>query len=263
MNSTKLLPPKRSASTSRFGRTSGESTGQIHPPPRRPSPYARSKTSRTSGSAQKHSPGVHSEVFGGFLNYQGKGLKSFSDIEIPSDVTKINFKKNEIQSFAGMPLLSRLQSLDISDNPITSLRGLHTLPKLTEISLLRTPYASKENFRIALLALCGPSLKKINEQRVSASERQLAGLYKGPYEELLRAGWDLKYPPPKGAEIKAIKQKLFAESASVARQAKPKPTATQRPRLQSEVLDGTIKQQRTEIAHLRDEIQKLTKDTNR
>lgn len=140
----------------------------------------------------------------------------FSAIEIPDDIKKIDFRRNELISFIGMPNLKFLQLLNVSDIPIENLRGFQAPPSLSEISLLGTPLAAKPNFRISIVALCGASLRLINGERVTASERQLASLYGGPYEDLIRAGWDMQYPPPKGTELRAIREQLLAKTLTTA-----------------------------------------------
>jgi hypothetical protein len=134
------------------------------------------------------------------------------------------------------------------------------LPKLTSIDLSNTPFARNQFSRVSLLILFGKNLRLIDGERISGTERQIAGAYPPGSDALVRAGWIATYPPPAPGDLPKITASLAGRSTNnriasggprvspvIARKAKP----------QSKVMDETLKSQAAEMEKLENEILKI------
>ena len=221
----------------------------------RPSPYSRFSTNTMKSEVQKVQP----LVFGTSLFMSNKGLTSFSQLSFNHELKEINLSNNEFIDFYGFPTLPNLTLLDLSKNPIASLKGFPSFPKLDAIVLKGTPVSRNEYYRIGLILLC-PSIKIIDGTFVTLNERQLAKKYPSECRNLIRVGWNPKYPPPNPSEFVKIRaslssnqQKAFQMSAS--KRSQPQPL--RKIQKQSEIFKQNIEKQQLAIDKLNKEIKKI------
>jgi hypothetical protein len=149
--------------------------------------------------------------------------------------------------------------LKVSHNPIASLRGIPPLPKLTSIEITDTPFARNQFHRLALVILFAKSLRLIDGDRITGTERQIAASYPPGSDTLLRAGWIIAYPPPRQPDIPkiiaALAQKLIVNRPPI--QPRATPVIPRRAKPQSKLLDETLQQQAAELAKLEEDIRKV------
>ena len=206
----------RSASVSRFSRAPSSHSAVIKPAARRPSPYRTSKPIQeleANNTIYKKSK-AGNPTFNDKIIMINKRLTSFSELEYEASTRSVDVKKNQIKSFLGLPSLKELESLDVSENPIPNFSGFPNLPKLRAITLTNTPLISNRNYKIALIILVGSTLRLINGERISASDRRFAASFPPETSTLLHLGWDITGHPPSPAEIPKIVANLTATTAS-------------------------------------------------
>jgi hypothetical protein len=171
----------------------------------------------------------------------------------------LNAERNQITDFVGLTPSAHLEVLKVSHNPLTSLRGIPPFPRLTSVDLSDTPFARTQFCRVALVMLFGKSLRLIDGERISATERQIAASYPPGSDALLRAGWLITYPPPPQADLQkitaALAGTLVFPRAPPAQRASP--VIARRPKPQSKLLDETLRQQEAELAKLEEDIRKV------
>lgn len=219
---------------------------------------------RTVGSQAKsnrNNQTIEFESFGSNVIYVKRRLKHLSQLKFQQNARFVDLRSNCFIDFTGMQSSSSIEKLDVSDNPIESLRNFPSLPHLQEINVSRTPFSQHDFYRIAIILVCGQSLRKINGELISASERNLAKSYSRECESLIKAGWILTYPPPKPSEISTIRSILIktqsAKQSSIANISRPVAVSAKPRKLQSKVLDETILKQQKEIEELQARIRKL------
>ena len=189
---------------SRFNRTPSVHKVEIKPTPRRQSPYNR-KTIENEVEEKKSKPKkTLPPSFSDSLILIKKNINSFSEFEITSDIKHLILKQNEIETFRGFPSLSNLETLDLSENPLKSFLHFPILPHLHTINISNTPLALNPHYKIAILILIGNSIRIINNERITASDRAIAKTYPTEVINLLRSGWDIKFPAPKKEDLTII-----------------------------------------------------------
>jgi len=165
----------------------------------------------------------------------------------------------------GCPNLSHLQTIDLSQNPLSSLKGFPTFKSLQTINVEKTPFAKHQYYRIALIILCN-SLRVINGDRITASERNVAHQYSSEFIGLIRSGWIPTYPPPKAEQMSKIRAEISSQlTASVIHRDRPLfKTANSRRSVkkQSILFSEEIAQQNAEIEELEKEIAELQQQHN-
>ena len=270
----------RAASVSRFSRAPSTHNAVIRPAPRRASPYKTSKPTEEilalTATTKRH-PKAAPSSFNDRIVMINKKLLSFSELEYDSHIKSIDVKRNQISTFLGLPSLKELESLDISDNQIKNFSGFPSLPKLRAISLTNTPLTLNRNFRIALILLVGSSLRLINGERISASERRFAASYPSESVTLLHLGWDISGQPPPATEVPHIMAKLtsttvssshrrsssISRSASTSRSSSRMSTSSRRSLVTkklSEAVSSRLTQQEEEKKKLRKRIERMNRN---
>jgi hypothetical protein len=228
-------------------------------PRRAPSVISRSSISSQS-SGYHPAPVVECPTFGSHAVFANKSLQSLASIPLPPNIKSLNAEKNQIVDFVGFIPSRHLETLKLANNPIASLRGIPPLPKLASIDMSGTPYSKHQFYRVSLLILFGTSLRLIDGERISGTERQLAKSYPAGTDALIRAGWVVSYPPPSPADL----PKITASLAGRVTQNRPRvapartvPMIVRRPKTQSKIMDETLKQQELELAKLEEDIRKV------
>jgi hypothetical protein len=254
----------RNNSVSRFSRASSVSRSTSQLTPRRPSDYARVGGTPVRPVASQPIQPVEGPTFGTNAIFVNRSLHSLSSISLPPNIKLLNVERNQIQDFIGFTPTASLETLKISDNPIASLRGMPILPKLVTIEISQTPFAKQQFYRVALLILFGKSLRLIDGERISGTERQIAGSYPAGTDALVRAGWTVTYPPPSPQELGKIKADLSSKLAAE-RAVGSRTTATivRKPARQSKLLDERLSMQNDEMKRLAQEIQSIQQSKNR
>ena len=258
----------RAASVSRFSRAPSSHGAIIRPAARRPSPYRTSKpveeisAKTATAKRQKTAP----SSFDDRIIMINKKLSSFSELEYDPNVRAIDVQKNQINSFLGLPSLKELESLDISYTGISNFSGFPILPKLRAITLTNTPLASNRNVRIALIILVGQSLRLINGERISASDRRFAASYPPETPTLLHLGWEITPQPPSASDVQKILKKLTNNSAAsrkrttnTASSSRVPSRKTSIPKKLSEAVSTKLSQQEAEKKRLKAKIDKMNK----
>jgi hypothetical protein len=186
-------------------------------------------------------------------------LQNLASIPLPPNIKSLNVERNHITDFVGFIPSAHLEVLKVSHNPSTSLRGIPPLPKLTSIDISDTPFARNQFYRVALLILFAKSLRLIDGDRISGTERQIAASYPPGSDTLLRAGWTVAYPPPPQADLPKIIASLAGKFVvnRTALPARTSPVIARRPKPQSKLLDETLKHQAAELAKLEEDIRKV------
>jgi hypothetical protein len=203
---------------------------------------------------------------GSYAVFVKKSLQNLSSMNLPPNIKTLNVANNQIVDFVGFAPSPQLESLQLSRNPIASLRGIPPLPKLTSIDLSETPLARTQFYRVALLILFGKSLRVIDGERISGSERQLAASYPPGSDALVRAGWTVTYPPPERADLPRITASLAGRTSRERGSAAPQkaaPMIVKKPRPQSKVMDETIRLQEEEMQKLMADIEKVQRSKSR
>ena len=248
----------RSSQVSRFSRVPSSHSAVIKPASRRPSPYRTSKPAKEVKKVEKQKIGPTD--FNDMLLLINKQITSFSDIDFPDTVKSIDVKKNQISSFVGLSCLKELESIDVSDNLITNFRSFPQLPKLRSISLNNTPLSKTGNFKIALIILVGSSLRIINGERITATERAFAKTFPEECKTLLRLGWNITSVPPRSSEIQSIISKLTAANAPTKEVKQKRVKAKNAPRKLSEAVSKKLSNQEEEMRQLKERIEKLSQE---
>jgi hypothetical protein len=121
-----------------------------------------------------------------------------------------------------------------------------------------TPFSKNQFYRLSLLLLFGKSLRSIDGERISGTERQIAASYPPGCDALVRAGWVATYPPPRPADLPQITASLAGKVAP-SRAAAPRtaPVIARRPKPQSRVMDETLRAQEAELARLEQDIRRV------
>jgi hypothetical protein len=204
---------------------------------------------------------VECPTFGSNAVFAGKGLQNLGSIPLPPNIKSLNVERNKIVDFVGFIPSPHLEALNLAGNPIASLRGIPVLPKLASIVMQGTPYSRTQFYRVSLLLLFGKSLRTIDSERISGTERQIAASYPAGSDGLVRAGWIVTYPPPKPADFR----KITASLATTAPRVKA-PNAVQKPipmivprrtQSHSKIMDETLRKQEAELAKLERDIQNV------
>jgi hypothetical protein len=112
--------------------------------------------------------------------------------------------------------------------------------------------------------LFGKSLRVIDGERISGTERQIAGSYPQGTEALVRAGWTVTYPPPSPQGLGKIKAALSSQlAAERAGAGRTPPTIVRKPARQSKLLEERLSLQDEEMRKLAQEIQTMQQTKNR
>ena len=132
-----------------------------------------------------------------YFNASNKGLKSFTDIDIPIDCTTLNFSGNYITDFIGLSSIEKATTLILDYNPILSFIGVTKYPNLTNVTMFSTPLSKLKNFRELCVIAFGFQLESLNGFKITSEERNRARSY-GSHENtisFLSRGWLPKRPP--------------------------------------------------------------------
>jgi hypothetical protein len=149
----------------------------------------------------------------------------------------------------------------MDDTEILDFRNFPLLKNLEIISLRNTPVMTNPQARTALIIICAPSLRIVNDEVITSFERKFASMYPPECAAMIRAGWMPIVPPPKKEELAAI-NKAFAEKrtskvlAKVSPQSKAPPTVC----LHSDLLIEAQQKQDDELRALEQELDDLTRD---
>ena len=125
------------------------------------------------------------------FRYVRKGLKSFTEIDIPTESQNLYFQGNFLTDFLGICSSESCVNIVLDENPIITFYGVSKLPNLQTISLINTPISKLKNFRILTLLAFGLQLDSINGTKVSPEERSAALAYGDPENSFLfmQRGW--------------------------------------------------------------------------
>jgi hypothetical protein len=221
---------------------------------------------------------IDAPTFGSHAVLVKKSINSLSALVLPPNIKLVNVDSNVITDFLGFRPPSHLETLIVSNNPIASLQGIPPMSHIRSITMQDTPFAKHPFYRIALVILFGRSLRVIDDDRISQSERDIAAAYPVGTTDLLRAGWIIKYPPPAVQEIVSIMATLAPPTETpkqvrgplvkVPRAAAGSPRMTRAPRRTAptselgvdSVEEDSISVQEREIARLQLEILELQAD---
>jgi hypothetical protein len=199
-------------------------------------------------------------TFGSHAVFSNKNLQTLASIQLPPNIKSLNLENNQFVDFVGLVPSKHLEVLKAANNPLESLRGIPLFPKLSTIELSHTPFSRIQFYRVALLILFGKSLRLIDGERISATERQMAAAYPQGCEALVRAGWILTYPPPAPRDLPRITASLagkFTQNRAVVSSPRSSPKLLRRPRLQSTLMDETMEMQEAELAKLEQDIRRV------
>ena len=130
-------------------------------------------------------------------------IQSLENQIIPSDILELDISQNPFDSFKGFPTLTQLVKLDFRNTHIANCANFPSLPHLEKIYLAGTPLSSKSGHRIALILLV-PSLKYIDNQLITSSERELAKNYQPECINLIKTGWIPDFSPPSSSQLKIL-----------------------------------------------------------
>jgi hypothetical protein len=207
---------------------------------------------------------LQAPTFGTNAVFVNKSIHSLTALSLPPNIKILNVEQNLIADFVGFNSAPHLETLKLSGNPIASLRGMPHLPKLTTIELSHTPFCKQQFYRVALLILFGKSLRLIDGERITGTERQIASSYPPGTDALVRAGWIVTYPPPSANDMAKIKSNLSSKLA-LERAAGPKTGGTiiRKPTRQSQILDDRLSFQDSEMKKLAEEIQAIQHNKSR
>ncbi|EAX86755.1 hypothetical protein TVAG_440670 [Trichomonas vaginalis G3] len=226
-----------------FSRTPSTHASQIKPPPRRPSPYSSSALNKSDTSRQN----IYVDRFNNSTIISNKNIKTFEGVEIYPETKSIYAQNNSIKNFTGLKSLQHLEAVDLSNNCIENFAGFPELPQLKSINLLNNPISKERYFRVALVILCGSTLRTINGERISPSDRKLAAAYLKETHILIRHGWNVTFPPPSKDCFQNIKKSLISHE-------EPKQTSPSKPSLRLHSMSDSfmrrIKDQETEKKRL-------------
>jgi hypothetical protein len=203
-------------------------------------------------------PSVECPTFGAHAVFTNKGLQNLSSIPLPPNIKTLNLENNQLVDFVGFIPSAHLEVLKLAGNPITSLRGIPPLPKLSSIDMSATPFSRQQFYRVSLILLFGKSLRTIDGERISGTERQIAASYPPGCQALVRAGWVVTYPPPKPADLPKITASLAGRLAPH-RAPAPRvvPVIAGRSKPQSRIMEETLLAQEAEIARLESDIRRV------
>lgn len=247
-------------STSRFTRAPSASRATVHPP--RSGGFTQTGSLADSGNnpdARQVTEPVFE--FSNKIIHPKKELTSFANLLIHQSTREIDVSRNWITDFNGLPSLNHLETLNVSNNRIESFQGFPHFTHLAKITITGNPVARNEYHRIALLMIC-PTLKVINGDYVSPNELKIVKEYPRECASLVRAGWQIKYPPPKAEDIPKLK-KGIAKSVAVRREPAKvvaAPRVLGRPKKQSAVLQEMISVQEAEMRALTQQMEKLNRN---
>jgi hypothetical protein len=188
-----------------------------------------------------------------------QGLQTLTSVELPANIKSLNVAHNQLVDFVGLVPSAHLEVLKVANNPIESLRGIPSLPGLSTIELSQSPFSRTQFYRVALLILFGKSLRLIDGERISATERQMAAAYPPGSDAVVRAGWILTYPPPAPGDLPKITASLagkFAQNRAAFPLPRSSPRLVRRPKPQSRLLDEAIEMQEAELAKLEQDIRR-------
>jgi hypothetical protein len=200
-------------------------------------------------------------TFGSHAAFVGKSLQNLGAVILPPNIKSLNVERNQIVDFIGFTPSPHLEVLNISNNPVSSLRGIPPLPKLASIHMIGTPYSRTPFYRVSLVMLFGKSLRTIDGEKISGSERQVSVSYPPGCDALVRAGWIVTYPPPAPRDLGKITASLAGEP-KVARAIVGATRATpmivpRKAKPQSKMMDETLRKQEAELARLEKDIKKV------
>jgi hypothetical protein len=216
-------------------------------------------TLSSASSARRSASALECPTFGAHAVFAGKSLQNLSSILLPPNIKALNVERNLLTDFAGFVPSAHLEVLKASHNPITSLRGIPPLPKLASIEISDTPFARNQFGRVALVILFAKSLRLIDGDRITNTERQIAASYPPGTDSLLRAGWIATWPPPPPADLPkitaALAEKLVANRTAT--QTRAVPVIARRAKPQSKLLDEALRKQAEELAKLEENIRKV------
>ena len=244
--------------TSRFSRAPSASRGAVVPPRNN----GLSRTGLLASVASGEESKIVTEPAYEYSNkiiHPRKELDSFANLLIHQNTREIDVSGNLLTDFNGLPSLRHLETLNVSKNKILSFQGFPHFTHLTNINVTGNPVAKNEYHRIALLIIC-PSLKVINGEYVRPNELSIVKTYPRECSELLRAGWQLKYPPPKQSDIPKLKKEI-AKSVAARRdpvKVSAAPTVMHRPKKQSVVYKEMLAKQEAEMRAITQQIEKIT-----
>ena len=130
------------------------------------------------------------------FKYIRKGLKSFTEIDIPTESQNLYFQGNFLTDLLGICSSESCVNIVLDENPIITFYGVSKLPNLQTISLINTPISKLKNFRVLTLLAFGLQLESINGTKVSSEERSAALAYGDPENTFLfmQRGWLPKRP---------------------------------------------------------------------
>jgi hypothetical protein len=202
--------------------------------------------------------------FGAHAILVKKSISSLSGVIVPPNIRMLNVDGNLITDFLGFNPPPNFETLIISNNPITSLKGMPEIPKLLSITVSDTPFTKNTFYRVALIILFGSTLRVIDGERVSQAQRDIAATYPRRTADLLRAGWNITFPPPDPKNIPRIMATLAPPTITPKRYPRGRPTRlpksppTPRRAESSESMD--LEEQEREIERLQLEILALQEE---
>lgn len=248
---------QRRRSVSRFSRAPSASRPTVQAP--------KATTTRTGTLAAPGGPTDARLVtepvfeFANKLFHKKRELTSFANLLIHPGTREIDVSSNLITDFNGLPGLKDLETLNVANNRIESFQGFPHFTHLAKITVTGNPVAKNDYHRIALLMIC-PTLKVINGEYVSPNEMKIVKEYPKECVALVRAGWQIKYPPPKPGDLPKLK-KGIAKSVAVRREptkVSAAPRVLGRPKKQSSVFKEMLSVQEAEMRALTQQMDKIS-----
>lgn len=110
----------------------------------------------------------------GVLNLSNKGIKTFSEVQVPRIVKTLVLKQNQITDFIGFEPPMNVEKLVIDGNPILSFLGFPEAHNILHFSAQQTLLSELPNFRSLVLLALGNQVQTINGVEVTNSERVAA-----------------------------------------------------------------------------------------
>lgn len=129
--------------------------------------------SHREGKKKRLTPLQSAEVVQtGRISFNGCGIQTFRQIDIPDVAIRLDISNNSISDFSGFEPSSSLETLILDNNLLLSFSGFPQQQCIKHFSAKGTPIAQLPNYRqIAILAI-GSILETIDGVEISANERK-------------------------------------------------------------------------------------------
>ena len=154
-------------------------------------------------------------------------VSSFEGLGLQLELEYMYLQRNWLRDFQFLGCQPNLREIHVQRNRIKSLAGLVKQPKCEFVGVANNPIAEWKHHRIMLLAVIGPSLKKIDELPVSYAERCIAKQLPDIACYAVSCGWRLDLKKRSYSEYAQLAQES-REALGLAQSQPPLPEPQQR-----------------------------------